>query len=70
MAYGYGTKSWRNSTEKHQLDRERREATARYMAEHRDTIEVQIQCNCDERPYPHDPEFFHNSKWPLVWSKA
>lgn len=40
MAYGYGTKSWRNSTEKHQLDKERAEATARYEADaKRETIE-------------------------------
>lgn len=70
MAYGYGTKSWRNSTEKHQLDKERAETTAKYLAEHRDTIEIVPQCNCDVRPWPHDPEFFHNAKWPLVWSKA
>lgn len=68
MAYGYDTKSWRNSTEKRQLDRERREATAKFEADKtRDTIEVQVQCNCDHRPYPHDPEFHHKLKWPLVW---
>lgn len=70
MAYGYDTKSWRNSTEKRQLDRERAEATAKYEAEaKRDTIDVLIQCNCDVRPYSHDPQFFHQSSWPLVWSR-
>lgn len=70
MAYGYDTKSWRNSTEKKQLDRERAAATAKYEAEHRETIEVHPQCNCDVRPYPHDPKFFHQQTWPLVWSRA
>lgn len=70
MAYGYDTKSWRNSTEKKQLDRERAAATAKYESEHRDTIEVQPQCNCDVRPYSHDPVFFHQQTWPLVWSRA
>jgi hypothetical protein len=32
MTYGWQTKSWRNSTEKKQVDRERKEFTARYLA--------------------------------------
>lgn len=31
--------------------------------------DTKSQCCCDGRPYPHDPEFWHGSAWPRVWTR-
>jgi len=31
--------------------------------------DTKSQCCCDGRPYPHDPEFWHGSAWPQVWTR-
>lgn len=57
--YGWQTRSWRNSTEKRQVDKERAEATARYLAERAvakpHDILVRV-CTCRSFSHPHDPE--------------
>lgn len=57
MGYGYDTHSWRNSTEKRQLDQERAELTAKYEAGELDLPEGDyplLMCNCAQRDYPHE----------------
>jgi hypothetical protein len=68
MAYGYDTRSWRNSTEHRQMQRECAAETARYLANPRTVLDVYPQCHCDAVPYPHDPEVWHAQKWPIVWT--
>jgi hypothetical protein len=68
--YGYDTHSWRNSTEKRQLDRERRDTTTRYERGQIkiEPIAIAPLCRCDAVPYPHDPKFWHGQDWPIVWT--
>lgn len=70
MAYGYDTRSWRNSTEHRQMQQACAEFTARYLAEgqHEQTV-VYPQCHCEAAPYPHDAEFWHGQKWPRVFTR-
>jgi hypothetical protein len=70
MAYGYDTRSWRNSTEHRQMQQECAAETARYLASPRAVIDVYPQCHCDAAPYPHDPEFWHGQKWQSLDQKS
>lgn len=59
MGYGWQTKSWRNSTEKRSVDKERAEETARYLAERAVSKPRDILlyvCTCRSFHFPHDPE--------------
>lgn len=58
MAYGYDTHSWRNSTEKRQMDKERKAVTAKHESAPRQSIPLPtswIMCWCVERRWPHAP---------------
>ena len=44
------------------------EHSPRRSCEPESTI-VQPQCCCDALDYPHDPEFWHGSAWPRVWTR-
>lgn len=70
--YGYDTKSWRNSTEHRQVKREQKDTTTRYLlGEIRfeaPDLTGAIMCRCDRVSYPHDPQFWHGSPWPQVWT--
>jgi hypothetical protein len=64
---GYGTKTWRNSAEKHAVDKERAEATKQFQPV-RDSVEVRIQCCCSAREWRHDPMEVHGQEWPVEWT--
>ncbi len=72
--YGYDTHSWRRSTENRQQKKARAETTARYEAGqlHFEIPDLTgaIMCVCGRVEYPHDPQFWHGSAWPLVWTPA
>jgi hypothetical protein len=54
--YGYDTHSWRNSTEKRQIDKERQELTRKYEAGEIVFREQQIlTCRCRSFKFAHDP---------------
>jgi hypothetical protein len=53
--YGWQTRSWRHSTEKRQLDRERKELKAKLVLVP-DSIECRwSMCTCSEHRFPHEP---------------
>lgn len=52
--YGVGTRSYNRSAEKHELDRQRAEATAKHESGLRHEYEAALMCPCLQRPYPHD----------------
>lgn len=55
--YGWQTKSWRNSTEKRQIDKERRIVTAKYLAgELKFNNQVPLLCYCRSFEFGHLPE--------------
>jgi hypothetical protein len=53
--YGYDTHSWRNSTEKRQMDRERAEATRKFIPLFESVLQP-LTCNCRSFQYPHGLE--------------
>ncbi len=54
--YGYDTHSWRNSTEKRQLDRERKDTTARYVVGEIKfaPVSLPLRCRCLSFQFAHD----------------
>jgi hypothetical protein len=59
MTYGWQTKSWRNSTEKRQMDQERAAETERFLASQRGVIALGPEwmvCRCRSFDNPHSPE--------------
>jgi hypothetical protein len=71
--YGYDTHSWRNSTENRQQKQECAEVTAKFEAGSLTFAPVDVtawtMCHCDDRPYPHDPQYWHGTEWPKVWTR-
>jgi hypothetical protein len=55
MSYGLGTRSYNRSTEKRQLDRERKEITAKFEASPRREIPV-LLCHCRSFRTSHRPD--------------
>lgn len=52
-SYGVGTRSYNQSAEKRELDRQRAAATARYLVGPRPDILLPVFCRCRQRTYPH-----------------
>ena len=52
-SYGVGTRSYNRSAEKRELDRQRAEATKRYLEAPRPEVIIQ-RCNCRSFNLPHD----------------
>lgn len=51
--YGYDTRSWRNSTEKRQMDKERREVTRKYEAGELRIKSLPLEPLCSCRSFRH-----------------
>lgn len=54
--YGWDTHSWRNSTEKRQIDRDRKETTEKMLAQPRKEIIGGPICNCRSFRFAHEIE--------------
>ena len=64
--YGTGTRSYNRSPEKHQVDRERKQATASFQP-HPDSIPTVLRCNCRSFDRPHDVEAHRKLKSDFDW---
>lgn len=67
--YGWGTKSWRNSAEKRQLDRERAEVTAQLVA-NPDSLDIGLICTCRSFRFPHNPADHKKLRSDMDWRTA
>ena len=68
--YGWQTKSWRNSTEKRQTDKERAAYTAAYLAERQRVGPRDILipvCTCRSFRLPHHPDRHRELKNEFDW---
>jgi len=64
--YGTGTRSYNRSPEKHQADRDRKQATANFLP-HPDSIPIPPRCNCRSFDRPHDVEEHRKLKSDFDW---
>lgn len=56
MTYGFGTRSYNNSTEARENKRQQKEATDKFLAKpHREIVldRTWLMCHCDGWPWPH-----------------
>ena len=53
-SYGVGTKSYNNSAEKREMDKQREVITERYLAAPRREYTAPLLCTCPQRSYPHE----------------
>ena len=54
-SYGVGTKSYNSSSEKKELDRQKKAVTAKYEASPRHEFVIGPICNCRSYCFPQDP---------------
>jgi hypothetical protein len=64
--YGTGTRSYNRSAEKHQVDRDRKRATAKFTP-CPDSIPTPLRCNCRSFERPHDLEEHYKLKSDFDW---
>lgn len=66
MVYGTGTRSYNRSTEKREMDRQRAEATAKYVPKP-DSVIVGPICNCLSFEFAHELSAHRNLKSEMDW---
>lgn len=53
-SYGLGTRSYNQSAEKREMDRQRAVVTEKYESQPRQEVELPLLCFCAQREFPHE----------------